>query len=406
VNCCPDFPGDARRWGRSLRRLTLASVVLLAAPAGGCRAQPQLGDYVAVTIKVPVNVRYDGVRVAKFVGDSVERPTDTPVADGAAPFLAVRRPEVGIAVRMFVQATNADQIVAQGEAPIDPTAGRDIVLELAACLPPMLRKAELTSCGVNEPIDAGVDRPSTGLGKQVRTADDGGDVAATPEAPPDAGEPADGGGWEAPVCQHPDLQASNPLPPAQPSPGCVHYCDVIEANCKGVVYEDIAHCQYACFALDWPEQGATRNSLQCRTLWAGDAAGLPDEERQVECKRAAPNPGPACSSNVCDIYCSMGTQICGSYFPPLIDCLRDCLHADHVFEMSGSDLGGVLACRMDWLGKAIFNRELCSWSAPYNMCGIEDPHCPNIFFDRVAAPGSASSALSATSPPSPGGSLR
>jgi hypothetical protein len=341
---------------------------LLVAVAAACQPSP---DFVVVALQMPPGLEFDGFRITQLQpgdGGAVTAMTETPVSDGGTKdghSFGMRKPGLGATLELSVQAygrmNDKRHVLAEGRGQV--VAGQDLlVINLGVCASAPELLATFAPCP--DAPDGGADaRPKA----PSLTASDGGSSQ-------DA--------WMAPVCQNPadPPELSPPHGGPAPSQECVDYCDAITTNC-GFVFATREHCLYACAVIDPPPSSTHEpdDTIACRTVWARSAGfdgGLPlDQNRR--CRQAAPTSDRECG-NPCFVYCRIGTKVCPQHFPPEGDCDSACIARANRL----GDIRPLLACRNEWLEKAIFNSDLCSWAAPYNDCGPAGGTCPPVYFDR------------------------
>jgi hypothetical protein len=164
---------------------------------------------------------------------------------------------------------------------------------------------------------------------------------------------------------------------AQPvAPDCASYCDEVQANCTGPdsQYSDTAHCMATCASFTVGSSTATDttgDTLGCRMHYAGaPSASTP----ATDCPLAGPagdrinlpvgTVAAFCSgSNVCESFCRLELEACGSQDAPLpgnpkdaannplfqyrnmTNCLSTCAAFDQTHAYSTSATGDSLACR-------------------------------------------------------------
>ena len=168
------------------------------------------------------------------------------------------------------------------------------------------------------------------------------------------------------------IDAVPDAPPDAPVPACTSYCAEIQANCTGAnaQYADVAHCLTACNSFTvGTSTDMLGNTLGCR-LYHADAAGMGTPE--LHCQHAGPGgdqisamPQGMCSGgDVCESFCKLQIQACGSLEAPLpgdpLDetnnhlfqyrnlerCIGVCARFDKNHLYSTLAAGDSLACRL------------------------------------------------------------
>ncbi len=174
-------------------------------------------------------------------------------------------------------------------------------------------------------------------------------------------------------CGSPDTSVDAP-PDAPPAVDCKTYCALIEANCDDEYeqYPDLGHCEAACASFKVESSMVSDkpgNTLECRIYHAGDpsmkAPGL-------HCAHAGPAgdrieagaPAMCSGGNVCESFCTLQIQACGSLDEPLrgnptdangnplfqyqnmINCMENCATFDKTHAYSTLATGDSLACRL------------------------------------------------------------
>jgi hypothetical protein len=160
---------------------------------------------------------------------------------------------------------------------------------------------------------------------------------------------------------------------------CPTYCNEIQGNCAGAntQYSDTQSCIASCasFAVGTSTVTDTSgNTLGCRIHYAGDPAKT---DPGTHCVQAGPGGLPitadtdggtpaGCGTDVCEIFCKLEIQACGSLDVPLDgcpkasdgtmrpifqyrnmeDCLDQCKDFDKTHPYRITAVGDSLACRL------------------------------------------------------------
>jgi hypothetical protein len=340
--------GHAWRWSCAL--------LVMGALAGGAGCAPD----VLLTIHLPEGgVTYDGLQLTKLQGaqrlDSTEyffQPARMAGPDGHHT-VEIRMPRDVPVLNLRAELHEGDFQIAWGEVDLKQGQARG-ELWLLRCFAKIDRTLQ-TLCARNQPPPEPIPEPSPDAGRDA----DGGDER--PETAPEVP-------IEAVACREVDVNATPVItPPANPSEGCVTYCQAMQASCDRV-YFTIPRCLYACTALGLLEVSFDQNELRCRRNWA-TTKGRTQVEQEQNCSYAALD-SAACGP-ACNVYCHMGAKICPDFFPAESKCREDCQQLERRLQADtpGSDVHTQLFCRMGRLHGAILNRDLCTWGAPNNSCG-------------------------------------
>lgn len=180
---------------------------------------------------------------------------------------------------------------------------------------------------------------------------------------------------------HPSIDAATPFDAAPDADvdaplavDCPTYCAEVQANCTGdnAQYSDTAHCLAACASFPVGDSKVTDtsgNTLGCR-IYHGGAPSM--AAPATHCAHAGPGgdligPGsaPYCSGgDVCESFCRLQIQACGSRDAPLpgnprdvannplyrydnmADCVSGCADFDKTHPYSLAAAGDSLACRL------------------------------------------------------------
>jgi hypothetical protein len=355
---CMGLPINERAGMKARRAVSLAGLLL--GVVAGCT------EYVPVTLLFPPGLRYDSIRVTKVVDGLVVDRLEKGLDGGDVHSIDISMPDHG-KVSLRAKAYLALALVADGELEVMRSAGEQ-KLTLKACEPPIMDAAPAASCQpspLHPVVDGGNDVGTEG---PVR---DGGAEQPPPDTSlacyPDAVEDA--------------RPAGGLSPPASIPAGCQTYCDAMQANCISAEFynNSIRECLFACALLNWDPESSTGDSLKCRTN-AAQAAAAPAQNHRDFCHFAMPNSAPGCGMP-CEVYCRMGSIVCPADFPSESDCKTACTRLVKAGSAVDRDNPAPqLDCRLFYLEKAIFNRELCGWAAPDNMCPGPNAGCGSVNF--------------------------
>jgi hypothetical protein len=155
---------------------------------------------------------------------------------------------------------------------------------------------------------------------------------------------------------------------------CPTYCSKIQASCTSAnaQYLDTAHCMAACASFTVGTStvaDASGNTLGCRIYHSGAPSMT---EPATHCAHAGPaggqitatSPEDCSDGNVCESFCTLQIQACGSLDAPLPGnprdstgnpiyqyrnmghCMMTCAAFDRTHDYSAASAGNSLACRL------------------------------------------------------------
>jgi hypothetical protein len=245
-----------------------------------------------------------------------------------------------ITVHVFAYAANSSAPVAAGQQ--DLMLNDERTQEFFAAT----EEVVLQSCADN-PLCGTVSSADGGDAGSEADGETGFDVGSDTDAGIDGDARFDGdAGFDGPSVD------VGPIPP-----GCTSYCGAVTSAC-GKLFPGETQCERSCASA---QLGTTTLPLNCLISDAQLAQNDP-----TQCLNAS-LVSPDCVTSRCNVYCALGSVVCGGQEFSSNECGDICssLTLGSVESPRGDDS---LLCRLSWLGDATLDPSLCTRALPAGPC--------------------------------------